>query len=58
MKKAWLVLLLLLVAAPALATEAADGAEADAPAPTETIVQETQDFKNKFTGAPATTRTP
>ena len=56
MKNAWLVLLLLLVAAPALATEAADGAEGDLPVKKETVVvQETKDLRDRFTGEPATT---
>ncbi len=53
MHKIWLVILILLAAAPALATEAADGAEADAPAKTEPAVRQPQDLKAKFTGAAA-----
>ncbi len=56
MRNAWLVLLLLFVAAPAMATEAADGAEGDLPVKKETVVvQETKDLRDRFTGEPATT---
>ncbi len=48
----WLALLILLAAAPALATETVDGAEVDAPAETQSVVREPQDIQDKFTGAP------